>query len=345
MLLQESLWHLVLIWIKCAHKWKLDESEIKRNFLSRYKGWTHRKGTSACRPNDHHLQVVAYKLLNQVTRNHKKQLPVGLRDSELPPLPSLFILWHHVFVFCFLPQSLSCPPWKQTFFVPFDQKQLGFSFSTWKFHDVALIKTGFILSAFMWNLTSFSKYSHWTTRVPCVFIIITMCNGLFSQKTRKSALWLNRKIYNLLACYLHFSPTLFCILLNILPAPAATISCHLISQEVAPTVDNDPDECSSLTEPSSVGQSAPTQVQRLSQCVCSALPQLSVFCHFLTLRGWGLSGAYDTAIMTQEKKQTMSYGYQIKLWSDTYFSTEHRKQIDWFFGGGELMVLLLLKQS
>lgn len=49
------------------------------------------KGTSACRPNDHHLQVVAHEPLNQVTRNHKNRLPVGPRDSELPPLPSLFI--------------------------------------------------------------------------------------------------------------------------------------------------------------------------------------------------------------------------------------------------------------
>lgn len=82
-----------------------------------------------------------------------------------------------------------------------------------------------------------------------------------------------------------FAPTLFCILLNILPTPTVTTSCHLISHEVAPTVYNDPDKRSGLIEPSSVGRSAPTQVQRLSQCVCSALPQLSVFCHFLTLRG------------------------------------------------------------
>lgn len=116
MLLKESFCHLVLIWIKCAHKWKLDGSEIKRSFLSHYKGWTHRKGTLACRPNDHHLQVVAYEPLNQVTLNHKNQLPVGPHISELSPLPSLFIC-DIMFLF-FASVTFG---WKQTFLRPLNR--------------------------------------------------------------------------------------------------------------------------------------------------------------------------------------------------------------------------------
>lgn len=187
-------------------------------------------------------------------------------------------------------------------------------------------------------------------RVPCAFIIITTCNGLFSQKTRKSTLWLNGKIDNLLVYYLHFAPTLFCVLLNILPAPTATTSCHLISHEAAPTVDNDPDKRSGLIEPSSVGQSAPTQVQHLSVCLfCTSstvsvlsLPDSEGKLRFIWCVWYSDN---DTGKKTNKWKNHVFHGSQIKLCSDMYFSTEHHKQIDWFFFFLELTVLLLLKES
>lgn len=276
MLLRESFCHLALFWIKCALKWSWMGVRLKGTSRPTTKGWTHRKA-----PRQVGLMTTICKLLATTKADF---LLVLVTPSY--PLCLHFSFVTSCFCFSFFASVTFGSAVETDFFAPFDQKpwvvlSARGNSMTWPSQRQALF---WVRLCETWPLSVNIRIG--CRRVPCVFVIITVWNGLFSHRKQGSKLI----IYWYIIC----------------------IFCH----EVAPTVYNDPDKRSGLIEPSCVGQSASTQVQRLSQCVCSALPQLSVFCHFLTLRGSrGLSGACDTVIMTQEKKPRVSrLSDQTVLW-------------------------------